>query len=48
MSSITDLIKELRDKTGAGFLDCKKTLEENNNDIENSIEACEGSTQCSS
>ena len=27
MSSITDLIKELRDKTGAGFLDCKKTLE---------------------
>jgi elongation factor Ts len=39
MSSITDLIKELIDKTGAGFLDCKKTLEENNNDIENSIEA---------
>ena len=34
MSSITDLIKELRDKTGAGFLDCKKSLEENNNDIE--------------
>ena len=31
MSSITDLIKELRDKTGAGFLDCKKSLEENNN-----------------
>ena len=23
MSSITDLIKELRDKTGAGFLDCR-------------------------
>ena len=39
MSSITDLIKELRDKTGAGFLDCKKSLEENNNDIEKSIEA---------
>ena len=39
MSSITDLIKELRDKTGAGFLDCKKCLEENNNDIEKSIEA---------
>ena len=37
--SITDLIKELRDKTGAGFLDCKKSLEENNNDIEKSIEA---------
>ena len=39
MSGITDLIKELRDKTGAGFLDCKKSLEENNNDIERSIEA---------
>ena len=39
MSSITDLIKQLRDKTGAGFLDCKKSLEENNNDIEKSIEA---------
>ena len=39
MSSITVLIKELRDKTGAGFLDCKKSLEENNNDIEKSIEA---------
>ena len=39
MSSITDLIKELRDKTGAGFLDCKKSLDENNNDIEKSIEA---------
>jgi len=39
MPSITDLIKELRDKTGAGFLDCKKCLQENNNDIEKSIEA---------
>ena len=37
--SITDLIKELREKTGAGFLDCKKSLEENNNDIEKSIES---------
>ena len=39
MTSITDLIKELREKTGAGFLDCKKSLEENNNNIEKSIEA---------
>ena len=38
MSSITELIKELREKTGAGFLDCKKSLEDNNNDIEKSIE----------
>ena len=33
------LIKELRDKTGAGFLDCKNALSENNNDIELSIDA---------
>ena len=33
------VIKQLRDKTGAGFLDCKKSLEENNNNIEKSIEA---------
>ena len=39
MASITELIKELRTKTGAGFLDCKKSLEDNNNDIEKSIQA---------
>ena len=39
MSNITELIKELREKTGAGFLDCKKSLEDNNNDIEKSIES---------
>ena len=39
MSSFTQLIKELREKTGAGFLDCKKSLEDNNNNIEKSIEA---------
>ena len=39
MSSITELIKELREKTGAGFLDCKKSLEDNDNDIQKSIEA---------
>ena len=38
MSSITELIKELREKTGAGFLDCKKSLEENNNDVNKAIE----------
>ena len=39
MLSLTELIKELREKTGAGFLDCKKSLQENNNDIEKSIDA---------
>ena len=32
------LIKELREKTGAGFLDCKNALSENNNDINLSID----------
>ena len=31
-------IKDLRDNTGAGFLDCKKALIENNNDIQKSID----------
>tara|TARA_B100001248_G_C27306022_1_gene419493 strand:+ start:50 stop:901 length:852 start_codon:yes stop_codon:yes gene_type:complete len=39
MKSLNELIKDLREKTGAGFLDCKKTLEENNNDIDKSIES---------
>ena len=33
------LIKELREKTGAGFLDCKNALTENNNNIEQSIDS---------
>lgn len=32
------LVKELREKTGAGMLDCKKALEENNGDINASID----------
>ena len=32
------LVKELRDKTGAGFLDSKKALEQNDGDIEKAIE----------
>ena len=38
MNDIMSNIKSLRDITGAGFLDCKKALEENNNDIDNSID----------
>lgn len=33
-----DLIKELRARTGAGIADCKKALEEANQDIEKAIE----------
>ncbi|ACJ75450.1 elongation factor Ts [Thermosipho africanus Ob7] len=32
------LVKELRDRTGAGMMDCKKALEEANGDMEQAIE----------
>lgn len=32
------LVKELRDKTGAGMMDCKKALQENNGDVEKAKE----------
>ncbi len=32
------LVKELRDKTGAGMMDCKKALKENEGDMEKAIE----------
>ena len=38
MSDLIDNIKKLRKITGAGFLDCKKALEENGNKIEKSID----------
>ena len=31
-------VKELRDKTGAGMIDCKKALEESNGDFEKAVE----------
>ncbi|MCL4157625.1 UNVERIFIED_CONTAM: hypothetical protein GTU68_014071, partial [Idotea baltica] len=33
------LVKELREKSGAGMMDCKKALEETNGDIEQAIQA---------
>ena len=38
MNNDLNLIKELRDKTGAGFLDCKKALSENDNNIDLAID----------
>ena len=32
------LVKELRDKTSAGMMDCKKALVENKGDMEKSVE----------
>lgn len=33
-----DLVKELRDRTGAGFMDCKKALGETGNDLDKAME----------
>ena len=38
MSNTTNLIKDLRTKTGAGFLDCKNALAETKNDVDLAIE----------
>ena len=34
MSDMINLIKQLRDRTGAGLMDCKKALLENNNNVD--------------
>lgn len=39
------LVKELRERTGAGMMECKKALVENNGDIEAAIEAMRKSGQ---
>src|SRR5690554_6469580 len=38
MSVTAGMVKELREKTGAGMMDCKKTLIEAGGDIEKAIE----------
>lgn len=38
MASMIELIKELRDRTGAGMMDCKKALEATNSDVEKAID----------
>ena len=39
MAEITAaLVKELREKSGAGMMDCKKALNENDGDIEAAID----------
>ena len=39
MAEITaTMVKDLREKTGAGMMDCKKALAENDGDIEASID----------
>ena len=38
MSISAKMVKELRDKTGAGMMDCKKALEETNGDMEAAVD----------
>jgi len=38
MAITPEMIKELRERTGAGILDCKKALEKTNGDIEKAVE----------
>ena len=38
MSITAAQVKELRDRTGAGMMDCKKALEETNGDIDAAAE----------
>ena len=38
MPSMIELIKELRDRTGAGMMDCKKALEASDQDVEKAID----------
>jgi elongation factor Ts len=38
MASNSTLVKELREKTGAGILDCQKALQESGNDIGKAVE----------
>src|SRR5512147_1187320 len=37
MAITTDMIKQLRETTGAGILDCRKALEQSNGDIDQAI-----------
>ena len=38
MASLIELVKDLRERTGAGFADCKKALEATGEDLEKAID----------
>ena len=38
MEITSELIKQLRDKTGAGMMDCKRALEASSGNVESAIE----------
>jgi elongation factor Ts len=37
MAITADMVKELRERTGAGMMDCKRALEESNGDLEQAV-----------
>jgi elongation factor Ts len=37
MAVTTDMIKELREKSGSGMMDCKKALTETNGDMDKAV-----------
>ena len=45
MAISASLVKELRERTGAGMMECKRALEETGGDIEAAIEAMRKSGQ---
>ncbi|NUN70827.1 MAG: elongation factor Ts, partial [Bacteroidetes bacterium] len=38
MAVTSEMVKQLRDKTGAGMMDCKKALDESNGNMDAAIE----------
>ncbi len=38
MANLLELVKQLRDQTGAGMMDCKKALEASDNDLEKAVD----------
>ena len=46
--NILEKVKELREITGVGFKDCKNAIDENNGDIEKSIESIKKKGYCKS
>ena len=48
MTITAALVKELRERTGAGMMDCKKALVETNADLEAAIDLMRASGACKS
>jgi len=38
MATLTELVRELRDQTGAGVMDCRRALTESDNDLKRAVE----------